>query len=696
MIKCSKIKYDAIIFSEVKLKKGFPIHLYIIPEYKRYANLRSEEGGGGVIVFIKNDIVVEEQTSLTSGFEKLKLMIFNDNRKLKLLAYYRPPIQTNLNQFLSDLENEISSSNSKTIIVGDININTYSLSLRELSHDMITRQYNEMITSYGFKVINNIPTRLASGKTIDHFITNLHNDHTISNVTLRVDDAISDHCALITSVNYPQATKQITSRIIRNKVDLDLLMDNFEDISSVCDDFKNTDEIVEKITEEIKRAVRLSSRTLSFKIKKSENIKDWASEGLLSMIKEKDKLLMKRRKNHMSKDIQEKLEVMSGKLKKKMKDDFNNFMQQMVKVPDPKKLWRNLNVLLGRTSENTIEVIEEAGKKLKNKKEIANTFNNYFVSCASKLADSLEDDNQDQDVEKLVEKSIVFTTPTSKEIEIIISRLKSNSAAGYDEISAKRKMILNNDKTKCVMFRGSRSRMQLPAMIEIGRGISIARISTFKYLGLQLNEFLKWSEHIKVIERKIASSNAILWKLRYSLPTETKKLIYDTLIQSYISYMIQVWGFANYKELSNLQIMQNKALCNTYNLPNRTNRVEMYTHLVESHLPIRGIAVLNTSCHVYKSLNNQTHTNIIHTEAGATRSNMTLRNNSSLRPVKIRTEMREKSIEFIGPSIFNEIPDEIKRSKHQYEFKWCMRCYLRNENFIGSCFDSSFFKFQLR
>lgn len=49
-----------------------------------------------------------------------------------------------------------------------------------------------------------------------------------------------------------------------------------------------------------------------------------------------------------------------------------------------------------------------------------------------------------------------------------------------------------------------------------------------------------------------------------------------------------------------------------------------------------------------------------------------------------------KSIEAIGANIFNKIPSEIKASKHQHAFKWTLKCHLRKEKFLTSCFNSTF------
>lgn len=165
-----------------------------------------------------------------------------------------------------------------------------------------------------------------------------------------------------------------------------------------------------------------------------------------------------------------------------------------------------------------------------------------------------------------------------------------------------------------------------------------------------------------------------------------------------MSFMSMIWGFASYTTIANIQVLQNRALRNTYGLPTRISRSEMYLHLVETHLPIRGIAVLNTALIVYKSINGHTNSNISYILVGtATQSKgMTLRNSLMLRPAAQKTNYGAKSIATVGPRIMNAISQEIKLSKHPHAFKWCLRCYLRNEKFINSCFNKDFFLFKFK
>ena len=251
-----------------------------------------------------------------------------------------------------------------------------------------------------------------------------------------------------------------------------------------------------------------------------------------------------------------------------------------------------------------------------------------------------------------------------------------------------RKMILNGKKTKFMILTSSYKNIQFPDELQISENHVISQVSTFKYLGLTIDNHMRWTDHIKGVEKKLASGNGILWKLRNILPTKIKKLIYSTLLQSHLNFMLPIWGVASAKALHNAQVLQNRALRNIYELPRLTNRVEMFTHHVESNLPIRGSCVLNTASYVYNVLHGYTHSNIKFTESN---HNVNLRERGTLRPAASKTNYGIKSIETFGPKLFNKIPLDIKKSRHQHAFKWTMKCHLRKEKFISTCFTKEFY-----
>lgn len=133
-----------------------------------------------------------------------------------------------------------------------------------------------------------------------------------------------------------------------------------------------------------------------------------------------------------------------------------------------------------------------------------------------------------------------------------------------------RHMMLNSLKTNFMVFKSSHSRMQFPPEIKLTDSLTIRRVTSFKYLGLYIDENLQWITHIKHLERKLAPANGILWKFRNVLPKDAKKLVYDTLFQSA--------SYPRFGDLQNVQVLQNSALRNVYELESRSNRVSMYTH----------------------------------------------------------------------------------------------------------------------
>jgi Reverse transcriptase (RNA-dependent DNA polymerase) len=130
------------------------------------------------------------------------------------------------------------------------------------------------------------------------------------------------------------------------------------------------------------------------------------------------------------------------------------------------------------------------------------------------------------------------------------------------EFFSQRKMILNSSKTNFMLFSSPYKKIEFPSSIEIAEGLEVKRVSTFKYLGLHLDESLRWHEHLNHLEKKLASTNGVLWKLRYFLSLDAKRAVFDALFQSHINYLVSLWGLAACSLLANSQVLQNRALRN--------------------------------------------------------------------------------------------------------------------------------------
>ncbi len=73
----------------------------------------------------------------------------------------------------------------------------------------------------------------------------------------------------------------------------------------------------------------------------------------------------------------------------------------------------------------------------------------------------------------------------------------------------------------------------------------LKKVSIAKYLGMYINENLKWNEHINVMIPKIAAKIGILRSLRRIVPIETIKLLYNAIVLPHFFFSDMVYDFAS-------------------------------------------------------------------------------------------------------------------------------------------------------
>ena len=73
---------------------------------------------------------------------------------------------------------------------------------------------------------------------------------------------------------------------------------------------------------------------------------------------------------------------------------------------------------------------------------------------------------------------------------------------------------------------------------------TIEQVSEFNFLGITLDEHVKWNKHIDKIANKISRNIGIINSMKHFLPIGTKTLIYNSLIVSHINYGLMLWGYS--------------------------------------------------------------------------------------------------------------------------------------------------------
>ena len=129
----------------------------------------------------------------------------------------------------------------------------------------------------------------------------------------------------------------------------------------------------------------------------------------------------------------------------------------------------------------------------------------------------------------------------------------------YDWLAAN-KLSLNISKTKFMIFHFPQRKLDFDLTLKIDN-TPISKTEEFDFLGLRIQENLKWDAHVSKIGNKLAKVNGILKKITKFVPKSGLLHIYNSLFLSHLNYGILVWGFS-YERISMLQKRAIRTICN--------------------------------------------------------------------------------------------------------------------------------------
>ena len=119
-------------------------------------------------------------------------------------------------------------------------------------------------------------------------------------------------------------------------------------------------------------------------------------------------------------------------------------------------------------------------------------------------------------------------------------------------------LTVNLTKTHFLIF-SKRNVIQFEGNVMLNNNI-VERKHETKFLGIIVDEKLKWDNHIQYISTKISKNIGVIDKMRNALNHETKNLLYYSLVYPYLHYCSTVWGSANKTNLNPLTILQKRII----------------------------------------------------------------------------------------------------------------------------------------
>ena len=160
---------------------------------------------------------------------------------------------------------------------------------------------------------------------------------------------------------------------------------------------------------------------------------------------------------------------------------------------------------------------------------------------------------------------------------------------------------------------------------------------------------------------KLSSSVGILSKLRYFANMPTLIQFYNSLVNSYLNYALLDWGSAGVTSLKPIKVLQNRAI----RFMTRSSR---YTRLDIDYINLRILKLEDMYQHSLSKFMYQYHNDNLpkyfQNFLDLTPPSDRVRRipNPTYRPLHCRKVSTEKSIRFMGPKLWDKLPESIQKS----------------------------------
>ena len=254
-------------------------------------------------------------------------------------------------------------------------------------------------------------------------------------------------------------------------------------------------------------------------------------------------------------------------------------------------------------------------------------------------------------------------TFTAKNIQCLVS-LCNQELAKFYRWAIDNRLSININKTNYMLT--SNIPINEPHLIDVRlNDQSLSRESNVLYLGVILDDELKFNKHTKQISAKISKSIGVISRIKNLVPFPVLRNLYFTLVYPYLYYCLLIWGATYQRHLNSLWLLQKRAIRVINLKPYRHHTSQLFFQNKILKLP--DIYSLKIGLYMYDNKDNPI---FVRNHDHHTRSR------SLLYPVYSRLTSTQQSVNFSGPAKWNNIPPSIKNSRTKSIFKNQYKNYL--------------------
>lgn len=429
MIRSIKSQIHVVILTETWIKNDLEALRLKLPNFTHYFNYRKHMRGGGVSVYVRNELkheFLEEECEEGNHFLWIHLSKFS----LDIGAIYKQP-SANTDEFLEKYAGYLSKR-KRVLVFGDFNLNL-------LSKERPVKEYKIMIQENGLRILNNVNQKYCTRETLnsksilDHVCTSLKENHF---KLIIMESNLSDHKQIYFEVNRfkPERPKRVKYTTI-----------DYENLYKTIDESNTQENIYEKFEHSIHQAIAKNQieKIKILNLPKS----DWINKNITNSIIERNILWHNHKKSPEDEELRRKFLEKRNKVSREIQLTKNQYYHKEFKKceKNPFKMWQLINNL----SNNKMKDNGYPKKLLiseciiSDDKAICESFNTFFATIGPKLANQIPKQYHSiqlaaSSTSKHSTQKLAHIDPTNiEEVRKIIKSLKTNTSSGIDGVNAK-------------------------------------------------------------------------------------------------------------------------------------------------------------------------------------------------------------------------------------------------------------------
>ena len=452
-LKRHETKFSVIAICETNIDSSHK-NMYPVEGYDScyQSKIADKSKGSGLGLYIKDTYTYDEisESSICSpDIEALFIKITNTNAPIIIGVVYRPP-NGNLNNFNQQFHSILETlPKSNVYIAGDFNINLHSV-----YEHASARLFQESFLSTGFYPTISLSTHEmpnCNASCIDNILTN-----NSANVTLSatIKDSVSHHLPIVCHSISDQFTTitgnaelPLTTTFSRYNFNQSNTGALLTDIVTLSDHHNNIlytdfDGLLSTFADIVDNRCK---EEITTKSKRNPVDNPWITQGIITSVNNKHKMSKSWQqtiKNNKDPDDQGDPELHAKYLNhrkllnytiKHAKESYN--VKKIEEAEgDMKATWKLINHIRGKKTSKIAPAFFIDGELVREQRVIAHSFNQYFVSIAKHLNDSIDLNMQsvptfESYMFSRSNKSMVLEACTPGEIEDIVKTFSSSKSS---------------------------------------------------------------------------------------------------------------------------------------------------------------------------------------------------------------------------------------------------------------------------